>query len=134
VTAAQRSRLIHMTTRLTSCRPSLPEPGIFNVVVGTGPNRQRFGVDHSIMTKRSDFFRTARLERWTSASNTKPTELPEQDPSIFDLYLDCLYDDVMPEVPLLALPSVTPDVTNINVVREECTSVGASNRTLVNAH
>lgn len=40
----------------------------------------------------------------------------------------------MPEVPLLALLSVTPGVTNINVVREKCPSVGAANRTLINAH
>jgi hypothetical protein len=134
VTAAQRSRQIHLTTRLTSCRPGLPEPGIFDVIVGTCLNPQRFGVDHNILTKRSDFFRTARSERWTSASNMKPTELPEQDPSIFDLYLDCLCDDAMPEVPLLALPSVTPGVTNINVVREKRPSVSATNKTLINAH
>jgi hypothetical protein len=131
VTAAQRSRQIHLTTRVTSCRPSLSESGIFDVIVGTGLN---FGVNRSIMTKRSDFFRTARSERWTSASNTKPTELPEQDLSIFDLYLDCLYNDVMPEVPLLALPSVTLGVTNINVIREKRPSVGATNETLINAH
>jgi hypothetical protein len=103
------------------------------VIVGTGPNRQRFGVDHSIVTKRSDFFRTARSARWMSTT-TKPTELPEQDPSIFELYLDYLYDDAMPEIPLLAPPPVTPGVTNINVIREKRPSVDAANTTLVNTH
>jgi hypothetical protein len=56
-------------------------------------------VDHGILTKRSNFFRTARSQLWTS--ETKPTELPEQDPSMFALYLDCLYDRTMPEIPAL---------------------------------
>jgi hypothetical protein len=54
------------------------------------------------MTKSSDFFRAARSLVWTST--IKPTELPEQDPSIFALYLDCLYDRTMPEFPALARP------------------------------
>jgi hypothetical protein len=54
------------------------------------------------MTKSSDFFRAARSLVWTST--IEPTELPEQDPSIFALYLDCLYDRTMPEFPALARP------------------------------
>lgn len=49
------------------------------------------------MTKNSDFFRAARSLLWTS--KTKPTELPEQKPWIFALYLDCLYDRTMPKTP-----------------------------------
>jgi hypothetical protein len=55
------------------------------------------------MTKSSEFFRAARSQRWTS--KTKPTELPEQDPSIFALYLDCLYVRTMPKTPALARPT-----------------------------
>jgi hypothetical protein len=67
----------------------------FTVIVGTGVGQQTFEVDHDNLTRRSKFFRAARSERWTS--KTKPTELPEHDPTIFDLYLGCLCDNVVLE-------------------------------------
>lgn len=57
----------------------------------------------SVMAKRSEFFRAARSERWTS--ETKPTELHEHDPSIFDLYLHGVYHNTLPTMPLaITLP------------------------------
>jgi len=53
------------------------------------------------------------------STTTKPTELPEQDPLIFEFYLDYLYDDAMPEIHLLAPLPVTPGVTDINIIREK---------------
>lgn len=69
----------------------------FEVLVGTGSDQKRFELNHFFMTRRSEFFCVARSERWTSKS--KPTELPEHEPSTFDMYLYVLDNDALPERP-----------------------------------
>jgi hypothetical protein len=103
--------------RLTSCRPSPLETSKgdkgdeggevsegdeasdgeenFRIIAGTGLGQQFFTVEHDTLTKRSKFFRVARSSRWTS--KTKPTELPEHNPMIVDMYSDCVFDDAVPE-------------------------------------
>jgi hypothetical protein len=73
------------------------------VLVGTALNQKRFTVHYSIVSKRSEFFRAARSERWTTG---KPTDLHEHDPSIFDLYLQCVYQNELPSLP--AVVSIPP--------------------------
>jgi hypothetical protein len=63
----------------------------FEVLVGAKPDQQSFTVYHDIATQRSRFFRAARSNRWTDP--TKPTELVDDEPSIFHAYLHCLYFD-----------------------------------------
>jgi hypothetical protein len=140
-------------TNLTSCRLDLPatfegdesegeetsegegsaeSDEYFDVLVGTGSDQQCFEVLHDLMTERSKFFRVARSERWTSKA--KPTELPEHDPSIFALYLDCLYDRKMPKAPVMANEMRLPPGTDIKVSYEDQERVYAANMKLVNAH
>jgi hypothetical protein len=86
---------------LTSHRSDFTDA--FEVLVGTGDEQQRFTVHHELITKRSGFFHAARSERWSSG---KPTDLHEHDPSIFDLYLQCVYQNVLPSMP--AVVSIPP--------------------------
>jgi hypothetical protein len=71
------------------------------VLVGTAPNQKTFTVHYSIVSKRSEFFRAARSTRWTPEA--QPTDLHEHEPSVFDLYLQCVYQNELP-----ALPAVIP--------------------------
>lgn len=63
----------------------------FEVLVGAKPDQQSFTVYHDIATQSSGFFRAARSNRWTDP--TKPTELADDEPSVFHAYLHCLYFD-----------------------------------------
>jgi len=72
---------------------------------------------------------------WTS--ETKPTELPEQDPSIFALYLDFLYDRTMPETPSIARPlrGVTDDYLSDDMIpRDYDLEVEDANKVLIDAY
>ena len=61
----------------------------FDVLVGKEPNQQRFTVYHDLLTQRSEFFRVARLVRWTDSG--KPTTLDDHEPEVFSAYLHCIY-------------------------------------------
>jgi hypothetical protein len=116
--------------RLASRRSGRPT---FEVLVGA--DQQSFEVDYGIMTKYSKFFRAARSRRWTS--KTKPTELPEQDPSIFALYLDFLYDRTMPKTPSMARPlrGVTDDYLSDDMIpRDHDLEVEDANKVLIDAY
>jgi hypothetical protein len=58
--------------------------------VGIKPNRMRFTVHRDLITKRSEFFRAARTKYWTEPS--KVTRLVDDDPVVFEVYLNCLYN------------------------------------------
>jgi hypothetical protein len=64
--------------------------------VGSAPEQQLFTLHHEIFTRRSRFFRVARSERWTPG--TKPTELHEHYAGIFNLYVHCVYRNVLPSM------------------------------------
>jgi hypothetical protein len=66
----------------------------FDVLVG--PNLQRFTVHHDVITRRSRFFRQARSPQWNS-DKSLPVELQHADPQIFDVYLQCVYHNEIPE-------------------------------------
>jgi hypothetical protein len=57
-----------------------------------------------MLSKRSEFFRAARSTRWTP--ETQPNDLHEHEPSIFDLYLQCVYQNQLPALP--AVVSIPP--------------------------
>lgn len=59
-------------------------------MVGKDDSSQRFTVYTDVMTKRSEFFRAARDPKWLNDS-TKPTDLGDEDPEIFSMYLNCVY-------------------------------------------
>jgi len=85
---------IKSTTNEDSPADQLPRYDLakpFEVLVGATPDQQSFTVYHDIATKRSDFFRVARSSRWTDPK--KPTELVDDQPSVFHAYLHCLYFD-----------------------------------------
>ena len=84
--------------QLIYCRLSFLDT--FEVLVGSESNQKRFTLHHDIFTKRSRFFRVARSERWTPG--TKPTDLHEYDPRIFNLYVYCVYPDALPSMPTAA--------------------------------
>jgi hypothetical protein len=103
------------------------------VLVGTGSEQQRFKVHHRIITKHSEFFCTARSERGTS--NTKSVDLPEQDPSIFALYMDRLYDETMPKTPVLAKSAYfSSKFVDVNAYREHNQKLYTANIILTDAH
>lgn len=77
------------------------------MLVGIAPFQKRFTLHHYIFTKRSVFFRAARSGRWTP--DTKPTDLHEHDPSIFDLYLHCVYQNTLPTLPSVSSPPPKDD-------------------------
>ena len=59
------------------------------VAVGSGNNSASFTVHTSVIKGRSTFFESALSGRWET--DRKSIELPEDDPAVFDLYLQCLY-------------------------------------------
>lgn len=60
-----------------------------SIEVLVGPAKKSFRVHPDALQRRSTFFRAACSERWKHASNA--IELIEDDPEIFDLYLNCVY-------------------------------------------
>lgn len=68
------------------CRLSYAE----DVEVLVGPGGQQFSIPKSLLVERSYFFKTALSERWLQ-EGSKAIKLPEADPQIFDMYLNCIY-------------------------------------------
>ena len=62
------------------------------VEVLVGPEKKRFTPHKEILCARSTFFKAACSERW---NDSKPIELPEDDPDTFDIYLYCVYKDTV---------------------------------------
>lgn len=77
------------------------------MLVGSGLTQTHFNVHHSIITKRSGFFRAARSKRWTT-DKSKPADLQDYDPRTFDRYLHCLYHNAVPKGPTLPESKPTP--------------------------
>ena len=74
--------------QITNCFIRLKFSNIVEIIVG--PTEECFYVHPHILTQQSTFFKAACSERWRS-SIADPIELPEDDPHIFDIYLNCLY-------------------------------------------
>lgn len=66
----------------------------------------------SEICSRSEFFRSACSDRW-SESGQDPIELPTDSPEIFDLYLHCLYKDMV-DVGSLLEPIAGEEDVNAN--------------------
>ena len=77
---------------LTSPRLAFAE--IVKVIVGTAPNQLEFTFYYKVVAKRSGFFR--KCERSTEEESTLAV-FHDHDPSTFDLYLECLYDNAVPK-------------------------------------
>lgn len=67
---------------------------IVKVIVGTAPNQLEFTFYYEVVAKRSGFFREC--ERSTEEESTLAV-FHDHDPSTFDLYLECLYDNAVPK-------------------------------------
>lgn len=105
------------TLRLSELVPHVFDfTGTFDVLIGTGPGQKRFTVHHSIITKRSPFFRAARSQRWVK-DPSKPVELPEHDPEVFSLYLACVYRN------RIDAPSAANQIIKIDEATQEVVEV-----------
>lgn len=49
----------------------------------------------NILSQRSPFFKAATSGRWNSPDNFKPVEMEDDDPHIFDAYLQAIYQDTI---------------------------------------
>jgi hypothetical protein len=68
----------------------------FDVLVGREHDQQLFTVHYDVITIRSRFFRQARSPQWNS-DKSLPVELQHVDPQIFDMYLQCVYHNEVPD-------------------------------------
>jgi hypothetical protein len=67
----------------------------FDVLVGQLPgNVKRFTVHTDVFTQVSRFFAAARKPEWITSDATKPkqVDLSDEDPNVFQAYLNCVYD------------------------------------------
>ncbi|KAF2470311.1 uncharacterized protein BDR25DRAFT_171249, partial [Lindgomyces ingoldianus] len=60
------------------------------VLVGQGDDQRSFDVHESLITSRSRFFCNAMNGKWKEAEE-RTVALLEDDPIVFELYLQCLY-------------------------------------------
>lgn len=63
---------------------------LVTVVVGKEPNQQRFSVHEGIICARSEFFQRAMNGNWEE-SKERIIKLPEDDPKVFNVYINLLY-------------------------------------------
>lgn len=64
----------------------------FDVIVGQLPgNVKRFTVHTDMFTRRSKFFAAARKAEWVAGARAKPVDLSDEDPDVFQAYLNCVY-------------------------------------------
>lgn len=64
----------------------------FDILVGQLPgNVQRFTVHTDVLTRRSRFFAAARKHEWIAGEEAKPVDLSDEDPEVFQTYLNCVY-------------------------------------------
>lgn len=110
----------------------------FEVLVGDEEIQQRFTVHKDVACKHSPFFRAARSQRWNHESS-RPTELLDTKPAVFEEYLRCIYadrvetaspgkSDILGRVQLWILADRLQDLTTANLVADEIVrdSVGQS--------
>jgi hypothetical protein len=75
--------------KLTSARYDLQ--ATFDIIVGKPPSPvQRFTVHTDVFTQRSRFLCAVRKPQWLT-DVTKPVDLTDEDPEIFQAYLNCVY-------------------------------------------
>jgi hypothetical protein len=64
----------------------------FDVRVGQLPRHvKRFPVHTNIFTQRSKFLAAARKPEWIAGDATKPVDLSDVNPDVFQAYLNCVY-------------------------------------------
>jgi hypothetical protein len=59
----------------------------FEVLVGS----KTFLLHTNVFTERSEFFRAARKPEWLGANPKKPVDLKDEDPKVFNEYMNCVY-------------------------------------------
>ncbi|KAK6397789.1 hypothetical protein LTR65_005037 [Meristemomyces frigidus] len=64
------------------------------VIVGTGASRESFTFHIEVLCARSSFFKAA-CARWKDG---KPIKLVDDDPETFNRYLQCVYQDKLPDI------------------------------------
>lgn len=78
-----------MRASLTSCRYDLR--ATFDIVVGQA-TAERFTVHTDILTARSTFLAAIRKPEWLAGVDaSKPVDLSDEDPDVFQDYLNCVY-------------------------------------------
>ena len=60
------------------------------IEVFVGEEKRSFAVHKNIICAHSPFFEAACSQRWATAT-PNPIALPEDDPEVFDIYLNCVY-------------------------------------------
>ncbi|KAI4693273.1 uncharacterized protein J4E88_001644 [Alternaria novae-zelandiae] len=63
---------------------------LITVVVGEAPDQRHFSVHEGLICARSEFFRRAMNGKWIESKN-RMVRLPEDDPKVFDIYINLLY-------------------------------------------
>ena len=62
----------------------------FDVLVGQEP-AERFTVYTDVLTPRSKFLTATRKPEWLAGNTSKPVDLSDEDPDVFQAYLNCVY-------------------------------------------
>jgi hypothetical protein len=52
---------------------------------------KRFTLHTDVFTRRSKFLAAARKPEWVAEDSTKPVDLSDEDPHVFQAYLNCVY-------------------------------------------
>ena len=62
----------------------------FDIIVGQEP-AQRFTVHTDVLVPRSKFLTATRKPEWLAGNASKPVDLSDEDPDVFQTYLNCVY-------------------------------------------
>ena len=106
---------------------------MIEILVGKEPSARKFTVHKPLVTATSEFFKRAVKEEW-SETGIEPITMPEDDVSIFNLYVNMTYSGGVVATKTSASPD--PDewtrLTRLYVLAERLQDVWAKNR-VVNA-
>lgn len=72
-------------------KPSCDFENTFDVLVGSPPDQKRFSLHYDLMNERSGYFTAARSGRWNETDPSKPTDLSNEDPKVFEDYVHTVY-------------------------------------------
>ena len=67
-----------------------------HIKVFVGAQKKSFVVHKDVITRRSPFFKSACAKCWAKNAECPKINLPEDDPTIFGVFLQCIYQNVVP--------------------------------------
>lgn len=104
------------------------------VLVGKDSSARKFVVHEALIVKKSEFFKRAVKKAWNEGG-TRPITMPEDDPSVFNLYFDMSYSGIV-----ATKTSASPDpdewsrLTRLYILSEKLQNVWAKNRVVSAMH